>query len=207
MAGKAAGRGRVARLSLGVLGLSPLLLAAKSTPDPAQSLAGRYYRQFPNALVSGEKYVGEDIVEIVPVRTGAAYVRIHLDYYNGHSCTIFGVARAVGASLVYRDPSPTYDGRPCTLAVKRVGGSLSIDDGDWTCHTSHCGMRGSLNDVSLPYSSKRPIRYLARLKASDQYRWALDEWRTGTPMEEQWNKDHPPEPKRPDCEVSDGCAM
>jgi hypothetical protein len=75
--------------------LSPLLLATTaSTLDPAHALAGRYYRQFPDALVGGEKYTGEDVVEIVPVAAGAAYVRLHLDYYNGHTCALSGIAKA-----------------------------------------------------------------------------------------------------------------
>lgn len=161
---------------LKLLPLVPLTIAPTSaSTDPVQALAGRYYDQFQNGFVTGEKYTGEDIVEIVPVRPGAAYVRIHLDYYNGHSCGIFGVAKAQSAALVYRDPSPQYDGRICTLRLKRDGRNLSIDDDGGTC-SGYCGARGSLSNVSLPYSSKRPIRYLARLRASDEYRDALAEW-------------------------------
>ena len=198
--------------ALRVLVLSPLLLAAaKTSADPAQALSGRYYRQFPNAFVSGEKYTGEHIVEIVPVAHGAAYFRIHLDYYNGHSCTIYGIARVEEDALVYRDPSPDHEGGPCVLELKRSGNSLSIDDGQATCHSSHCGMRGSFSNVSLPFSSKRPIGYMARLKASREYRWALDEWRTGTPIEDQWKKDpdfaQPLQEKPDSCKSGGDCPM
>jgi hypothetical protein len=66
-------------------------------------------------------------------------------------------------------------------------------------------MRGTLSKVAVPYASKRPIRYLPRLKASQEYRWALDEWRTGTPISEQWKKEQPP--KAPGCERPADCAM
>jgi len=157
----------------------PLTLAAsRATPDPAQALAGRYYHQFVDGLVTGEKYRGEDIVEIVPVAPNAAYFRIHLDYYNGHTCSISGVARTEQQALVYRDPEKQYDGTVCVLRISRAGKSLSIDDGEQSCKSA-CGARGSLSAVTLPYSSKRPIRYLTRLKASDQYRFAIAEWRKG----------------------------
>ena len=201
MARKAAHRSLIGLRRLKALALLPFLLAAtKSTLDPAQALSGRYYRQFPNGNIDGDKYTGEDVVEIVSVAPGSAYVRVELDFFNGHECSIYGIARSENDALVYRDPSPTYDGKPCVLTVKRAGRSLLIDDDEGTCHFSHCGARGSFSDVKLPYSSKRPIRYMSLLKASDQYRWALDEWRTGTPIEEQWKNELPPhENNPPDC--------
>ena len=160
-----------------LLAIVPLSLAAtRASTDPAQALAGRYYAQFKDAFVTGEKYTGEDIVEIAPIQPGAAYVRTHLDYYNGHSCDLFGIAQAEAGALVYRDPTPQFDGRTCILRLKQSGRSLSIDDNGGTC-SGYCGARGSLSNVSVPFSSKRPIRYLARLKASEEYRDALAEWR------------------------------
>lgn len=160
-----------------LVGATSALAADTALPN----LAGRYYRQFPNALVSGEKYTGENTVEIVPVAPGAAYVRIHLDYYNGHSCGIYGVAQSEGDTLVYRDPGPPSartEGRRCELRVRRSGKSLSIDDGEGSC-LDYCGMRGTLSRVALPYGSKRPITYLGRLKSSSQYRAAVATWRGG----------------------------
>ena len=163
------------RSILGLIAASMLLAADRPRADPAQSLAGRYYSQFADGLVTGERYTGENIVEIVPVAPHAAYVRLHLDYYNGHTCGIYGVAISKGDSLTYRDPKQESTG--CILTVRRLGKSLSIDDGARSC-SSYCGARGSLSRVTLPYASKRPIRYLARLKQSRQYGDALKEWRT-----------------------------
>ena len=165
----------------------PLLATGASAPDPAQTLAGRYYKQSQLHIVGyeSEPYTGEDIVEIVPIAPRAAYVRVHLDYDNGHMCAIYGVARAEGAALVYRDPRPAFReyGR-CVLTIRRAGKSLSIDDGELTrCSPGYCGVRGTLSGVTLPYASKRPIRYMPRLKASREYRNALAEWRTGKPVE------------------------
>ena len=133
--------------------------------------------------MDGEKYLGENVVEIVPVASHAAYVRVHLDYANGHICSIWGVAEADGPGLVYRDPSRPAPGQPpCTLTIARVGGSLRLDDGpDQSCQKD-CGARGTLSDVRLPLASKRPIRYMDKIKASSNYRKALTEWHTGKPV-------------------------
>lgn len=158
----------------------PLLLAAGPATDPVQTLAGRYYRQFPNSTVQGESYTGEDIVEIVPVTPRAAYVRLSLDFFNGHICGIYGVATVEGDALVYHDPrDPEQAGPPCTLTLRRTGDKIAWNDAG-SCR-SYCGARGSLNG-DLPFARKRPIRYLPRLKASRQYREAIEEWRTGKPV-------------------------
>ena len=179
MAGAA---GRLTRLAAGLA--VPLLLAGApaAAPDPVRSLAGRVSNSFPAGLVDGSRYTGENIVEVVPVAADAAYVRIHLDYFNGHQCGIAGVARAEGARLVYHDPSPTIaSDKPCTLSIARAGRSLAIDDAGGSCRT-YCGARGTLSDVAVLWSSHRPITYLTRLRASSQYRDALTEWRTGKPV-------------------------
>ena len=162
-------------MRLRFLALLPILLAAgQANFDPAKKLAGRYYRQFPNALVGGEKYTGEDIVEIVPIATGAAYFRLHLDYYNGHICSLSGVAEARRGALFFDDRGRF--GERCHLTIALSGKSLRLDDEGGTCQ-SYCGARGTLSDVRLPYASKRPVRYLAQLKSSAQYQGALADWR------------------------------
>lgn len=159
-----------------IANLCPLLAiaGAQGHHDPAHQLAGRYYRQFPDALVGGGKYEGEDIVEIVPVGPASAYVRLHLDYYNGHVCALSGIANASGDTLTFDDNEPLSG--HCILRVRRTGSQLHLDDSGGSC-SAYCGVRGTLSDVSLPYSSKRPIRYLTRLRNSAQYRQAMIRWR------------------------------
>lgn len=161
-----------------LLMLLPLLVAAgPAAPDPALQLAGRYYRQFPDAMMDGTKYRGEDIVEIVPVGPRAAYVRGHFDFANAHVCAISGIAEAAGATLVYKDAA--HYGAPCVLTVSRSGKSLRFDDNGGTC-SAYCGARGSLSELEVPYGSKRAITYISRLKNSREYRAAMDAWRAKT---------------------------
>lgn len=160
------------------LGLCGVLLAGAAgaaSLGVVDRMAGVYKRRFQNAMVSGETYTSEDVVEIVKVTADTAYVRAHLDYANGHSCGIYGIARRDGDGLTYRNPVGS-ENRECRLHVALQGKSLLIDDDGGSCF-NYCGVRGTLSKVQLPAASKRPIRYMARLLKSEEYKAAMDEYR------------------------------
>jgi hypothetical protein len=90
---------------LRVFCLATVLTAFSSFAIPAQTpksssesavflgrVAGVYKEQFQNAFVNGEKYPSEDVLEVVPVDSDAAYVRMDLEFSNGHSGRIYGIA-------------------------------------------------------------------------------------------------------------------
>lgn len=165
------------RKAIILLGLAAIAAAPAS---PVASLAGRYSKHFQNGMVDGSKFWSDDVVEIVPIDATHAYFRAELAFYNGHSCSIAGVAKAVGNTLVYREKQASYDGGPiCRLTITTKGKSLLLDDGDGSCQ-SYCGARGSLSGFDfIPLSSRRPISYMARLKGSSQYKGAIDAWKSG----------------------------
>jgi hypothetical protein len=66
-------------------------------------IAGVYKKQFRNGNISGDKYDSEDILEIVKTSPSTAYVKTHLEFFNGHVCNIYGVADVKGSALVYSD--------------------------------------------------------------------------------------------------------
>lgn len=156
----------VALLALGAASPAPL--------DPAK-LAGVYTVDFTNGLVTGETYRSENLLEIVPTAPGAAYVHTELEFYNGHSCALWGVAHVEGTELVYRSrQEPLTPGdAPCVLHVFTKGGKVMLDD-QGTCQ-AWCGARGTLSGIDFPLSKRRPIRYMASLKASREYAEALAE--------------------------------
>ncbi|WP_157080956.1 hypothetical protein [Novosphingobium naphthalenivorans] len=166
------------------LGIALLLLALGGGTimvDPVTSLSGRYSKSFPNALSDGEQYLSENIVEIVPVSANAAYVRVHTEWTNGHSCSLWGIATAAGDQLVYHDLKsrdlPSY-GR-CVLSIRREGNQLRLNDEDNSgCYARYCGMRGSFSNIKLPFYSRRPITYLTRLRASPQFKEAMANWQS-----------------------------
>jgi hypothetical protein len=160
--------------------------ALAGSPDAQQlmdRMAGVYKHRFMSgAIVPGkadEPYQAEDVIEIVPYDADHVYLRVHLDFYNGHDCTIWGLARYEDGAFVYRGNEPELEGHPqCLLRVGIDKGKLRLTDRDGehgvsSC-SAYCGARGSLNyDIGL--DQRRPIRYMDRLKASRQYKQAIDE--------------------------------
>ncbi|MEW6453806.1 MAG: hypothetical protein AB1490_24400 [Pseudomonadota bacterium] len=138
------------------------------------AIAGVYKQQFKNGLVDGSKYDSEDILEIVKVSPTSAYVRAHYEFFNGHECNINGVAKADGDVLVYRGDTDSQ-GKQCLLSVKVSGGKIMLDDKDGVCGRETCGARGMYNGKSFALSKKRAIRYMDKLKKSDEYLDAIDE--------------------------------
>lgn len=160
--------------------------ADRSSAALIEELHGVYKFRFKNGLVTGESYQSEDIVEIVPFDDSHIYIRAHLEFANGHQCSIWGIAGYEDGTFVYREPENTSIMTPsCTLKISATKEKLILTDvdsatGHSTC-SSHCGARGSFFNYSIARSSKRKIRYLERLKASSQYLEAVDTFRAQSP--------------------------
>ena len=170
------------RITLATLALLAVAPAARAQ-DAAQDLSGRYARHFTNGDVEGHAYGSDDVVEIVPVGQGAAYLRIELAFFNGHSCSLSGVGTARNQGIVYESSEFAMPGAPpCTLTVSHRDASLRIDDDGGSCK-AYCGERGSLSNETLPFASRRPIGYMARLTSSQEFTDALKAWkeRLGSP--------------------------
>src|SRR5215831_1078349 len=75
--------------------------ASSETSAFLAKVSGVYKEQFQNAFVNGEKYQSEDVLEVVPVDNRAAYVRMDLEFSNGHSGRIYGIAVYGNNSLIY----------------------------------------------------------------------------------------------------------
>jgi hypothetical protein len=164
--------GAAALVALLVGGLGTVGVARPAALD-LSTIDGVYKRTFPNALTSGEKYTSENVLEIVRLDRSRAYVRAHVEGSNGHYCGIYGVAHVEGQTLVYSRPALVPKGSTCTLRIEPRGGRIEIEDGG-SCFDS-CGVRAMYSEAKLALSSRRPIRYMARLKASREYREALAE--------------------------------
>lgn len=168
---------------------TPAATPPAATPAAAMAqIAGVYKHRFQNGIITPGKapmeadtpYESEDIVEIVPYDATHLYFRAELQFYNGHSCSISGMAGAEGKAFVYHDPTPTGADASCTLTVTPQAGGVALSDratpeAASSC-SMYCGARGSLTQ-SFPNAQKRPIRYLALLQNSVQYRKAVAEMR------------------------------
>lgn len=170
--------------------LAPAFSEAADNPTAAliKELQGVYKFRFINGLVTGEKYQSEDIVEIVPFDDSHIYIRAHLDFANGHQCSIWGIAGYDNGAFVYHEPEETSSGRPpCSLKISTTEKNLVLTDIDGTTELStcrwHCGARGSFSNYSIARSSKRRIRYIERLKASSQYLEAVEAFKNQSPTQ------------------------
>jgi hypothetical protein len=164
-------RGLVAAAALLAV-VSTLAWAANVNVD---TLAGVYKKSFQNGNIDGGKYQSEDILEIVKISPAAAYVRTHLEFFNGHICDIWGVAKLEGDALVYHGPTNSQ-GKPCLLSVKVKDGKVTLDDKDGACAIGTCGNRGMYNGTAFDLKKRRAIRYMDILVKSDQYKDAVDEF-------------------------------
>nr|WP_143029055.1 hypothetical protein [Massilia sp. PDC64] len=174
--------------------LAALCACTASAQEPAQlmqKIAGVYKHRFMSATITPGKapgeadvpYQAEDVIEIVPYDADHVYVRAHLDFYNGHTCDIAGMARHEQGAFVYRDTLSLAVAAypPCTLKVSVEHDKLTLTDRATPDAVSscraYCGVRGSLN-YSIDMDKRRPIRYLDRLKASREYKQAVDDLQT-----------------------------
>ena len=140
-------------------------------------VAGVYKVQFQNGNINGDKYQSEDILEVVPVDEHAAYVRMDLEFFNGHSGSIYGIATYAKNSLIY-DNGEQSDKRCVVEYVWSSDKVVTKADYDKTpgCRTYH-GERGSLDRAEFPVKRKQSIRYMQRLKDSPQFKQAIEQYR------------------------------
>ncbi len=160
----------------------PGMAVAATAADTIKQIEGVYKRRFVNGMVVPGKadtfYKSEDIVEIVRYDDTHIYVRAVLQFYNGHSCSFAAIAGHENGRFVFRDPEPALGEWPaCTLTLTQSKDALSITDrlspdGPATCK-HYCGVRGSLSQVSMPMSARRPITYMPRIINSRHYQKAV----------------------------------
>jgi hypothetical protein len=153
---------------------------AKPTSESAAFLAqvaGVYKAQFQNGDIDGDKYQSEDVLEVVPVDDQAAYVRMDLEFFNGHSGRIYGIATYRKNSLIY-DNGKAGDDRCIVEYVWSSDKVVTKADYEKTpgCLVYH-GARGSLDHAEFLVKKKQTIRYMQRLKDSPQFKDAMEEYR------------------------------
>ncbi len=174
-------------LRIGSMTMALLIVGASfdavATPlDPA-TIAGVYKERFPNGSVNGEKWIGENILEIDPVTASSAYFKAHFEFFNGHQCALHGVADVEGDTLAYHDRSENalIVGGQCVLKLRVTKSRLTFDDPDGNCKKLYCGERGGWDGLTIERSRRRPIRYLELLIHSDDYWNARIEHEAPTP--------------------------
>jgi hypothetical protein len=162
----------------------PAPLASRA-PDLDQ-ISGVYKHRFANGDVSGDRYISEDIFELVKITPKTAYFRIHGEFYNGHTCDLWGVADLEADALTYHGPAD-YQGEPCILKFSVNADGIIVNDVGGACRDQSCGERGGYGmgtQVDYPFTARRTIRYLPLILKSSEYASAVKEHEShplGTP--------------------------
>jgi hypothetical protein len=138
-------------------------------------MEGVYKIRFANSTVREEKFLSEDILEIVPYDADKIYFRLHLEFFNGHTCDLFGIATYENGSFIFHGPAGVSD-ELCKLAISIAGQSIKFDDIGGNCRQYSCGVRGGYSGAGFPLTSRREIRYLRLIKASREYAQAITEF-------------------------------
>lgn len=152
---------------------APLVSAA---PDLDQ-VVGVYKNRFANGDVSGDKFTSENIFELVKLSAKTAYFRIHSEFYNGHTCDLWGVADLEADALTYHGP-PDFESHPCILKFTVNKDGIITNDVGGFCRVESCGERGGYGygtQVDYPFTRRRTIRYTALILNSSQYASAVKE--------------------------------
>ena len=159
--------------SLLLAALSPALALAAEAPVDIDKIKGVYRRAFRNGDISGAKFTSTDVLEILGLEKGRAYFRTELNFFNGHICSLSGIAEVEKAALVYRDDSGGPD-HACVLRLVPSGGRIRFEDVGGLCAKESCGARGWYNQSSFKTAARRKIAEPARLKASAEYKEAVE---------------------------------
>jgi hypothetical protein len=138
-----------------------------------QKLEGVYKNRFQNSDIDGNKYQSENVFEFVHVSDVAAYIKVHLQFFNGHSCSISGIAEyKQSGELIFQDPDIENS---CALSISQNKEQIKFEDRGGNCH-KFCGARGGLGGVVFNLNQKRKIRYMPTILKSNDYQTAISSY-------------------------------
>ena len=121
----------------------------------------------------------EEILEVVPISNIAAYVKIRTWFTNGHRCKYQGIFEYKASDELIAVSKPYSRDNICVLKMTVDAEKIRFFDESpvpYTCQ-SYCGSRGQLTATDFSNKSKRRIRYLPRLKNSDEYLEAVRDYK------------------------------
>jgi len=126
----------------------------------AQKIAGHYRHSFANGDVQGDHYRSTDTLTITPIGTASIHFDAHLNFYNGHECSLSGGALyRKNGSFVYdaKPPNPALPDAPvCHLGIKPTATGVTFEDYTGGCKMISCGERGGWNDASFTFAERVP---------------------------------------------------
>ena len=162
--------------------VSALSICQASERPTVDSLQGVYKESFQNAMMDGTQYTSENRFLLMPVSPVTAYFDLHLEWANGHSCALSGIADVTSPQiLIYSTPSILE--KICTFNINLGTKKFSFNDSNGACRLISCGARGLLDGVEFEYGMVEKIEPSKVKKTSDYIR-VMNEYKnqgTATP--------------------------
>ena len=129
-------------------------LGAAAPASEMARVAGVYREPFMNHMADGEPYRSVDVLRIERRGPSQAYVDVHLEFRNGHTCDIGDVAHyEAGVFSMTVDPR-TRPGETCAFTLTVLPEVLKTGAKGEGCF-SFCGMRGTLDGAEFKRGSRR----------------------------------------------------
>jgi hypothetical protein len=154
--------------------LPGVALAGDASVDIAR-IEGAYRDRFRSGDSSGARYTVTNVLEIVRVEKDVAYFSVELNFFNGHTCGLSGIAESEKGALVHREHDDAWPDEPCEFHLVPKRGRITFEDMHNHCRR-HCGARGGFGGAEFRMA-QRKAGGLKRLRASSEYRSAVQEYR------------------------------
>jgi hypothetical protein len=123
----------------------------------AARIAGRYRHSFESGDVQGDSYRATDTLTLTPISRNSIHFNVHLNFYNGHTCSLSGGAlfRKDG-SFVFDDvPADADSDSVCHLAIVPTTNGVELHDLTGSgCKNISCGERGGYNGAGFSLSDR-----------------------------------------------------
>ena len=98
----------------------------------------------------------KDVLGLKELEDGSLKFSSHLSFFNGHSCAISGIAKQDNSGWLFAENLPigqNGEDIECMFNIS-VQDEMIVLNGGNECRTYYCGMRGHLNNIKFPKSSK-----------------------------------------------------
>ena len=99
-----------------------------------------------------DPYTAENILGLFQEKNGALNFAATLSFFNGHTCTIDGVAEKNGKGWIFE--AAADGGLVCQLSINIKDEVITLDVTKGYDCQSYCGANGTLSGAEFPLSSK-----------------------------------------------------
>lgn len=155
--------------------VSKLPICQASEPPTVDSLQGVYKESFQNAMMDGTQYTSANRFLLMPVSPVTAYFDLHLEWANGHSCALSGIADTTSPQIMtYSTPSILE--KTCTFNINLGTQKFSFSDSNGACRLISCGARGLLDGVEFEYGVVEKI-VPSKVKKTPDYIRVMNEYK------------------------------